>query len=135
MNEAELIFLGVKIWGGIGAIIAALFLTIGIDRFDEDAQGAYIFRPLLIPAIFLIWPLILWRWFIIETKRDKWPLRHKPPRKAHFIIALFLITLIPTIILTGFLVRPQWDTDFKPQRLEAPEQVFNQDHGGPHNER
>ena len=50
MNEAEAIFLGVKIWGTIGAIVAVLFLFVGIDRIDEDAQGAYVFRPLLVPS-------------------------------------------------------------------------------------
>lgn len=61
MQAAILIVFCVKIWAIVGACIAAVFLTVGIDRIDEDSRGAYAFRPRLIPAILLIWPLVLWR--------------------------------------------------------------------------
>ena len=61
MNQAEAILLGLRIWASIGAVIAAVFLTIGVDRIDEDARGAYIFRALLIPGVVVIWPVVLWR--------------------------------------------------------------------------
>ena len=48
MNQAELILLVVKYWGGIGALVAALFLTFDIDRTDKGARSANIFRTLLI---------------------------------------------------------------------------------------
>jgi len=79
MTIPEIIFGAVKIWASIGALLAVIYLAIGIDRIDEDAQGAYAFRPLLIPACLLIWPLIIWRWFVLETGRDQWPKRHNPP--------------------------------------------------------
>ncbi|WP_029064665.1 hypothetical protein [Labrenzia sp. DG1229] len=49
-----------------GGIVAALFLVIGIDRVEPSAHGSYAFRPLLIPGICLIWPLVLYRWFVLE---------------------------------------------------------------------
>lgn len=49
-----------------GGVVAALFLVIGIDRVEPSARGSYAFRPLLVPGICLIWPLVLYRWFVLE---------------------------------------------------------------------
>ncbi|MBO6508616.1 hypothetical protein [Roseibium sp.] len=49
-----------------GGVVAALFLVIGVDRVEPSARGSYAFRPLLIPGICLIWPLVLYRWFLLE---------------------------------------------------------------------
>ena len=45
-----------------GAVVAAAFLVVGIDRVEPSARGSYVFRPLLIPGVCLIWPLVLYRW-------------------------------------------------------------------------
>jgi len=50
-----------------GGVVAAVFLVFGIDRVEPSARGSYAFRPLLIPGICLIWPLVLYRWYILET--------------------------------------------------------------------
>ena len=110
-----------EIWVWIGAVVAAVFLTIGIDRVDENARGAYVFRALLLPAILLIWPLVLWRWFVLETGRDDWAKRHHPPRRSHRFAAYAFAALIPAIIVTGLAVKQTWPEDFEPVRLEAPE--------------
>jgi len=117
MDQAQAIFFAFQTWCAIGAIIALVFLTIGIDRIDEDAQDAYVFRLLLIPGILLIWPLVLWRWFILETKRDRWKNRHQPPRHAHFWVAIIFALTIPAIIIIGLSVRQTWPTNFEPQKL------------------
>ncbi len=119
MNIAEIIFLLIKSWTLIGALVALVFLTVGIDRIDEDAQGAYAFRPLLIPACLLIWPLIIWRWFVLETGRDQWPKRHKPPRESHFWVAIAFAVAIPVIMLLGFSQKQEWPADFKPQKISS----------------
>ena len=62
MTQAEALLEVLRIWASVGAVVAAVFLTIGMDRIDEDARGAYVFRPLLIPGVLVIWPLVLWRW-------------------------------------------------------------------------
>jgi hypothetical protein len=50
-------------WGGAGAAVAAAFLLGGgIERVEPAARGAYAVRPLLLPGIVLLWPLVLWRW-------------------------------------------------------------------------
>jgi len=117
MDQAQAIFFAIQIWCAIGALVCTLFLVIGIDRIDEDARGAYVFRLLLIPAILLIWPLVLWRWFILETGRDHWPTRHEPPRHAHFWIAVIFAITIPGIIILGLSQRQIWPGDFQPQKL------------------
>lgn len=57
----------VIVWAGyiyiwIGVAVAVLFLTVGIDRVDPAARGAYAFRPLLLPGVALLWPYVLRRW-------------------------------------------------------------------------
>lgn len=49
-----------------GAVVAAAFLVVGIDRVEPSARSSYVFRPLLIPGICLIWPLVLYRWIRLE---------------------------------------------------------------------
>lgn len=53
------------LWATPGLIVAIVFLTVGIDRVDHAAVGAYAFRPLLIPGIVLLWPLVVWRWAVL----------------------------------------------------------------------
>ena len=49
-----------------GGVVAALFLVVGLDRIDPSARGTYAFRPLLIPGICLLWPLVIYRWLVLE---------------------------------------------------------------------
>ncbi len=103
----------------IGAAVAALFLLIGIDRIDEDARGAYAFRPLLIPAVLLIWPIVLWRWLREETGAATWTGRYTPPRAAHGIAALLMSVVIVLALIAGFAIRQSWPEDAAPVLLEA----------------
>ena len=123
MNQAEAILFALRIWCSIGAIIAAVFLTIGMDRIDEDAQGAYVFRPLLIPGVLVIWPLVLWRWYLYETKRETLGKRYLPPRKAHFAVGMILPLGICLIILAGLNIRQPWPQDIAPIQLSQPAEV------------
>jgi len=117
MTAAEIIVACARGWGVIGSLVALAFLTVGIDRVDEDARGAYAFRPLLVPAVLLIWPLILWRWWVLETGREQWARRYRPPRKAHLAVASLLVICIVFSVLAGIAVRQTWPTDFEPQRV------------------
>jgi hypothetical protein len=58
------------LWATPGLIVAVAFLSVGIDRIDHAAVGAYAFRPLLIPGIVLLWPLVLWRWSVLARNRE-----------------------------------------------------------------
>ena len=123
MNTAELILLAVKIWGGIGALVAVVFLTVGMDRIDEDARGAYIFRPLLVPGILLIWPLVLWRWYILTAGKDDWSRRHHPKRNTHKWFAYTMPIAIIAIIAAGLSVRQQWPAEIAPVQLSTADEV------------
>ncbi|WP_300035119.1 hypothetical protein [uncultured Roseobacter sp.] len=123
MNEAEAILMGLRVWAMIGAVVAAVFLTVGMDRIDEDAQGAYIFRPLLIPGVLVIWPLVLWRWYVYESGREVWSRRYAPPRRAHFAVGLILPVGIAVIILTGLVLRQTWPADIAPVQLSTAQEV------------
>ncbi len=118
MEVAEAIVSGARIWGTAGALVALVFLTVGIDRVDEDARGAYAFRLLLVPAVVLIWPLILWRWWVLETGRDRWAMRYRPPRETHLAAAVLLLICIVTALAAGMAIRQHWPADFQPEMID-----------------
>jgi len=120
MNQAELIILIVKLWGSAGALVAVAFLTFGMDQIDEDARGAYVFRPLIVPGVLLIWPLVLWRWYVVASGKDAWPNRYRAGRKSHKWFALVLPVSIIAIIGTGLSLRQTWPVDVAPERLVPP---------------
>lgn len=45
-----------------GGAVAVAFLAFGLDRIDPSARGAYTVRPLLVPGVVLLWPLVLVIW-------------------------------------------------------------------------
>jgi len=49
-------------YGVAGLAVGLAFLFRGLGRIDPAARGAYAFRPLLLPGLVLLWPLVLWRW-------------------------------------------------------------------------
>lgn len=53
-------------YGAAGLLVGIAFLLFGIARLDPAARGAYAFRPLLLPGLVLLWPLVLHRWRAIE---------------------------------------------------------------------
>lgn len=58
---ATMLILGVQAYAVIGLVVGVAFLLFGIDRADPAARGAYAFRPLLLPGLALLWPLVVWR--------------------------------------------------------------------------
>jgi hypothetical protein len=59
------IILAAQIYAALGAVVALLFLVFGIERVDPAARGAVTFRPLIVPGLVLLWPLVLWRWSLL----------------------------------------------------------------------
>ncbi|WP_170388093.1 hypothetical protein [Ruegeria atlantica] len=106
-----------RYWLLAGAGVALVFLTVGIDHIDEDAQGAFVFRILLIPGVLLIWPLVLWRWYRLKTTADDWRTRYRPPRAAHLPAAVCLATTLLIAVAAGLAVRQSWPAEFAPQHL------------------
>lgn len=66
MVTAQGLIHAAQVYGVIGAVIAAVFLIVGIDRIDPAARGTYTFRPLLVPGLVLLWPVVVARWFTLE---------------------------------------------------------------------
>jgi hypothetical protein len=112
-----------ELWLYFGAAVSVFFLTIGIDRIDEDARGAYIFRPLLIPGVLLIWPLVLWRWYLLEAARNDTMRHYQPPRSAHARFWLILGILIPAIFAASLAIRQTEPNAVAPQRLALPDEA------------
>lgn len=104
----------------VGAAIAAVFLLFGLGRIDENAQDAWVFRPLLIPGVLLIWPLVIWRWIILRCGEEKLD-RHNMPRIRQERVQLVFIIIIPVILLAALAVRQDPASLALPVLLEAPE--------------
>ena len=117
MDIAQAIIMALQVWGIIGAVVAAAFLTVGIDRIDEDARGAYVFRPLLIPGVLMIWPLVLWRWWRIETQAAPWAARYRPVRASYGLAVIAMSAGIIAIVIAGLSVRQTWPADAVPVQL------------------
>lgn len=52
----------------IGAVVSTAFLVLGLDRVDPGARGALAFRPLIVPGLVLLWPLVLAIWWRKATQ-------------------------------------------------------------------
>ncbi|MEM7743038.1 MAG: hypothetical protein AAF409_04935 [Pseudomonadota bacterium] len=110
-----------ELWAWAGGAVALVFLGVGIDRVDPNARTSFVFRPLLIPGIVLLWPLVLWRWAVLETGRDRPHARHQPPRGFHRYAWLVFGAVIPAILIAGLIVRQDGPLERPAILLEAPE--------------
>lgn len=103
-----------------GGAVAVMFLLFGLGKLDENAQEAWAFRPLLIPGVLMIWPVVIWRWIALQRGEQKLD-RHRMPRKRQELMQLCFIAVIPVILLTAFALRQDPATLSAPVLLEAPE--------------
>ena len=96
-----------SLWLYAGGAVAAVFLLVGIDRVEANARGAYLFRPLLVPGIILLWPIVLWRWLALESSGGEanWQLRYRPIRTSHARVWSLLALLIPVILVGALVLR------------------------------
>ena len=56
----------VTVWLVIGIVVGVAFLFLVIDRVDPAARGSYAVRPLLLPGLVLLWPVVAARWFVLS---------------------------------------------------------------------
>ncbi|MEM7446474.1 MAG: hypothetical protein AAF414_24355 [Pseudomonadota bacterium] len=110
----------IQVYGALGALVAIAFLFWGIDRVAEDARGSYAFRPLLVPGIVLIWPLVIWRWQALERGQDIGGRRNRPPRRTQDWLAIALAVVIPVILIVALLARQQGPFEWPAEQIEAP---------------
>ncbi len=118
MDVSELIIAALGIWGYVGLAVAIAFLVVGIDRIDANARDAYAFRPLLIPGIILLWPLVAWRWLQLERGIDPWEARYRAPVRAHGVVALVLAILLPAIFIGSLALRQTWPAGVEPVAIQ-----------------
>jgi hypothetical protein len=69
IRAAETLLLYAQHYVTVGAVVAAVFLVIGVGRISPEARGSYLFRLLVLPGIVGLWPLVIWRWFVLERER------------------------------------------------------------------
>jgi hypothetical protein len=106
--------LAAELYAIIGAVVAVWFLLFRLDPFDPAARGAYAFRPLLIPGLVLLWPLVLLRcagWPVAAPRQH---------RRAHWGIWLVLSVLLPLLLIGAMALRQNGPTEAAPVRLAPP---------------
>jgi hypothetical protein len=60
---AKIFVYALGIYAGLGLIFAVLFVWIGVQRLDSEAQGSGVgFRLLILPGVAALWPMLLKRW-------------------------------------------------------------------------
>ncbi|MGC1489037.1 MAG: hypothetical protein WA784_14750 [Albidovulum sp.] len=101
-----------------GAAVAAWFLLFAVGRLDSNAEGAWVFRPLLIPGVLLIWPLVIWRYAVLRRGEERLD-RHLMPRAGQDRAVLTMIIAIPIVIAAALLARQDQTTLAAPVLLEA----------------
>ena len=121
METANAILMTVEYWAYAGLAVSAVFLTFGMDRVEPNSRTSFVFRPLLIPGVVLLWPLVLHRWWVLETGRDRPNARHDPPRTWHRRFWIGFAVLIPATLVLGLLVRQDGPWERPAVLLEAPE--------------
>ena len=65
----DVFWTAIYIYGGIGGLVALAFVLVGIDRIDRAAHGAYLVRPLLLPGLTLLWPIVVVRWIGLARQK------------------------------------------------------------------
>ena len=120
METAALLVEAVRWWSIAGTVVAVAFLAIGIDRVEPNARDTYTFRVLLIPGILLLWPLVVWRWVVLELGRNDWQGRQTPIRNAHAWVWLVLAVAIPALLIAALASKPEWPGNYQPQQIEEP---------------
>ncbi len=107
------ILIAVQAYGAVGAVVALWFLLWRIEQVDPMARGAYAFRPLLVPGIVLLWPLVIWRAGAAAGA-------HRTFRAAHLRIWTALAVLLPVLVLGSLALRQNGPAEARPERLAAP---------------
>ena len=93
MAHAIVVFF--EVYAVAGAAVAAWFLLLRLDDVDAGAHGAYAFRPLLIPGLVLLWPLVLLR------SAGRVTVSGRQHRRVHFRIWIVLSALVPMLLFGG----------------------------------
>jgi hypothetical protein len=106
-------------YSALGAVVAAAFLAFGLARVDPAARGSYTFRPLLVPGLVLLWPLVLWRWLRLARGPAR-PMLGRRYTATHRAAWTVLAVLLPLLLLAALALRQGSPPETAPVRLAEP---------------
>jgi hypothetical protein len=99
---AHLLVEAVMVYLAVGVALGLVFVFGVIDRVDHAAHGAHAFRPLLLPGLALLWPLVLVRTLAkLRGRTDPAP-SQRFHLAAHRVAWLVLAVLIPVALGLGW---------------------------------
>lgn len=104
MTGADITVMLGQAWLLAGLCVGVAFLLFGLDRVDAAARGAYGFRPLLLPGLVLLWPLVIWRWLDAPSSGAQPSLKRRHKR-AHAAIWAGLALALPLILGAALMLR------------------------------
>lgn len=59
---AKAIVYGLEVYAGLGFVFALVFVWVGVQSLDSEAQGSgVVFRLLILPGVAAFWPMLLYR--------------------------------------------------------------------------
>lgn len=119
MQTAQTLLMVGQIYLWIGVAVAVVFLFWGLDRIDHKGPGAWAFRPLLVPGILLIWPMVLLRWWVLERGQENLQNRHRPPMVRQRFTGLLLSLVIAVVVIGALFLRQNGPFE-RPAELLAP---------------
>ena len=105
-------------YAAIGLPTALGFLAFGLARIDPGARGAYGFRPLLLPGLVLLWPLVLVRWAILARAPERGLGRRFGA--THRAVWTVLAVALPLVLLGALALRQSGPLEAAPVRLSPP---------------
>lgn len=113
---AYVVYDAILAYAATGGVVAVAFLLFGLERVDPSAVGAYAFRPLLVPGLVLLWPVVLIGWRRGAGHRQAMI----PPRRliaAHLRIWIGLAVVLPVILLAAWNLRQNAPGEAAPVKL------------------
>lgn len=118
MQTAQFLVGFLQVYALVGVVVAILFLFLGLDRVEPGARGAYAFRPLIIPGLILLWPLVVYRWRKIvrgqgadSSLQRHFVVRHRRTWKV-------LAAILPGILLVALALRQNGPLERPPVPLD-----------------
>ncbi len=121
MSVAAALVTVTEAWAVVGLAVAAVFLLWGIDRIDPAARGAIAFRPLLVPGIVLLWPLVLWRWRVLAQAPETAGRFDRPaPPSVHRRLWTVLAVVLPAILLVAAAIHQEGPREAPAVRIAPP---------------
>jgi hypothetical protein len=118
-GAAEAVRHAAQAYASVGTVVAVAFLAFGLARLDPGARGAYGFRPLLLPGLVLLWPLVLWRWLVLARGDEAAGLGRRYAG-AHRVVWTLLAVLLPVLLVGALSLRPAGPSEGVAVRLAAP---------------